>query len=92
MIENGEMIYMCDKYVCPECGEKIEYWYEFYLEERRKINPKTGKFGRITKTKPQPSDLHGFKCTECNWCINRDECTEDLEVIYRMMIESQYDK
>ena len=74
---------MSDKYVCPICGGKIEHWHEFYFEERQKIDPKTGQCGRTTKTKPQPSDLYGLRCTECNWDIHRDECPENLEMLYQ---------
>lgn len=78
--------------VCPECDGQLAVWYEMAIVYSRKIDPKTGDIKpRISKSDIEGTDLHGLKCTACDWSESANDFSEEAQEISEMINLDQFD-
>lgn len=71
---------------CPECDGQLAIWYEMSIEYSRKIDPKNGNImSRITKSDIQTTDIHGIKCTVCEWSESANNFSDEAQEISEML-------
>ena len=66
---------MSNKFICPVCGGKIQYWKEYLVTKTQNINPKTGELNKTvqkSKLDENNGDMRGLQCQniKCRWSIN----------------------
>lgn len=76
------------KYKCPECGSTIHVYEEYYFEKRRKVDPHTGKLGRLCKTEEEVSPylILGLACNKCNWGLHWEDAEEGSD--FNLLLKS----
>ncbi|AMW80683.1 hypothetical protein AMD27_17350 (plasmid) [Acinetobacter sp. TGL-Y2] len=78
--------------VCPECEGQLALWQEMAIVYSRKIDPKTGDIKpRITKSEIESTDLHGLKCTVCDWNASSNDFSEEAQEISEMINQDQFE-
>ncbi|WP_336938219.1 hypothetical protein [Acinetobacter modestus] len=74
------------KIVCPVCEGQLAIWYEMSIEYSQKIDPSNGSImKRISKSDLNKTDIHGIKCTKCDYFESGNDLSDEAQIICELI-------